>query len=221
MTITQDIIKIDDNKINIIYENDILWAKAKDICNYLLYKNSMCAINTLLINCDIKQQGNFYKKCTGNTKATKYINKTSITILLIKSKQLPEKIIKIANAFDIKLTILDPIQQNCLNIKILSKEQQTLNNIMQSFNGETFLLQHTICNYRIDLYMPKYKLAIECDEFDHCDRDKDHEQIRETFIKNKLKCTFIRFNPDATNFNIFEVINKIFIHIKSHQHCIK
>ena len=39
-----------------------------------------------------------------------------------------------------------------------SKEQDALGQIMQAFKG-------------VDLYFPKYKLAIECDEFDHRDRN--------------------------------------------------
>ena len=84
---------------------------------------------------------------------------------------------------------------------------------MQSFNGETFLLQHTVGKYKIDLYLPDYKLVIECDEHWHSDRDKEYEQTRENYIKNKIKCTFIRFNPDTPDFNIFNVINKIYNHI--------
>ena len=55
--------------------------------------------------------------------------------------------------------------QDSLNIKVLSKEQQTLGNIMQSFNGETFLLQHTVGKIQIRFFIPNYKLAIEYDEY--------------------------------------------------------
>lgn len=58
--------------------------------------------------------------------------------------------------------------------------------------------------------MPKYKLAIECDEKNHADRDKMYEETREIYIKNLLKCEFIRFNPDDPKFNIFSVVNAIF-----------
>ena len=39
--------------------------------------------------------------------------------------------------------------------------------------------QYTVDNYRIDLYFPKHKLAIECDEFDHADRDIEYEVKRQ------------------------------------------
>ena len=35
--------------------------------------------------------------------------------------------------------------------------------------------QFSIGSYRIDLYFPEHKLAIECDEHDHKDRQIDYE----------------------------------------------
>ena len=53
--------------------------------------------------------------------------------------------------------------------------------------------QYTVDNYRIDLYFPKHKLAIECDEFDHSDRDIEYEVKRQNNIEEKLGCTFNLF----------------------------
>jgi hypothetical protein len=64
--------------------------------------------------------------------------------------------------------------------------------------------------YIIDLYLPRSKVAIECDENDHKHKDPLKESIREEAIKNELGCRFLRFNPDDSNFNIGEVINVIF-----------
>ena len=69
--------------------------------------------------------------------------------------------------------------------------------------------------YRIDLYFPKYKFAIECDEFDYCDRDIEYEVERQKHIEKLLNCIFVRFNPDAKDFFILEVVNKMFVQIKS------
>jgi very-short-patch-repair endonuclease len=52
-------------------------------------------------------------------------------------------------------------------------------------------------------------LIIECDEFNHKDRNKKYELERQFFIENELNATFIRFNPDDNNFNILDVISKI------------
>ena len=56
-----------------------------------------------------------------------------------------------------------------------SEEQDALSQIMQVFRGEEMIHQFGARKYRIDLCFPKYKLAIECDELDHCDRDIGYE----------------------------------------------
>ena len=96
----------------------------------------------------------------------------------------------------------------------VSKEQDTLSCITQAFKGEHFVHQFSINKYRIDLYFPFHKLAIECDEFNHKDRDIAYEVKRQKDIEKSLGCIFIRYNPDSKEFNIFEVINRIFKHIK-------
>ena len=69
------------------------------------------------------------------------------------------------------------------------------------------------------LYFPRYKLdiklAIECDELDHLDRDTEFEIRRQKFIENQLNCKFISYNPDAGDFYILEVVNEIFVQVKS------
>ena len=41
--------------------------------------------------------------------------------------------------------------------------------------GISMKQQFSIGSYRIDLYFPEHKLAIECDEHDGKDRDIDYE----------------------------------------------
>lgn len=74
------------------------------------------------------------------------------------------------------------------------------------------ITQYSILDYRIDLYFPKYKLAIECDEKAH--KNKINEDIkRENEIKEILNCTFIRYEPEEKDFCISNVINSIYKHI--------
>ena len=75
--------------------------------------------------------------------------------------------------------------------------------------------QFGVGKYRIDLYFPKYNLAIECDEFDHRHRNIEYEVERQKHIEKLFNCTFVRFNPDAKDFFILEVVNKMFVQIKS------
>lgn len=71
--------------------------------------------------------------------------------------------------------------------------------------------QYMIGKYKIDLYFIDYKLAIECDEFNHKDRDISKELIREEYIKSQGN-KIIRYNPNEKDFdlsNVLKEINKI------------
>ena len=91
-------------------------------------------------------------------------------------------------------------------------EADTLKCIMDAFQGEEMLNQHNIKSYLIDLYFPKYKLIIECDEDHHkIKRNIEKDLLRETEIKETIPdCVFIRYDPNANDFNIFKLINKIY-----------
>lgn len=96
-------------------------------------------------------------------------------------------------------------------------EASTLAKIKTAFEGETMIEQYTVGSYRVDLYFPKYKLAIECDEKQHdYTSNISSDQVRQAYIEDKLKCKFIRYKPHEDDFDIFAVIQSIFKHIKLH-----
>ena len=106
---------------------------------------------------------------------------------------------------------------NKLNLDITSKiytciEADTLKCIIDAFQGEEMLSQYKINSYLVDLYFPKYKLIIECDECQHkLISNIEKDLLRETQIKEVINdCVFIRYDPTARDFNIFKVINKIY-----------
>ena len=92
---------------------------------------------------------------------------------------------------------------------------EALGQTMQAFNGEEMIHQFSAGKYRINLYFQRYKLAIECGEFDHRDGDIGYDVEQQKHIEKLLNCIFVSFNPDATGFCILEVVNKIFVQIKS------
>jgi very-short-patch-repair endonuclease len=104
-----------------------------------------------------------------------------------------------------------------VNTKVYSCiESDTIKCINDAFNGEEMLLQYKVDKYMIDLYFPKYKLAIECDEENH---KKPlyikNDLIRENEIKTQITgCVFMRYDPYSQDFNIFYIINQIYKHIK-------
>lgn len=72
------------------------------------------------------------------------------------------------------------------------------------------ITQFPIDKYNIDLYFPKYKLAIEFDELKHKFTQKE-DKLRQEYIILKLNCRFERIKE---NEDIFISINKIFKIIK-------
>ena len=116
------------------------------------------------------------------------------------------------------------IKINNLEIKYIereiTKEQSTVGFIKKALTHLNPIPQYYIKKnekqcYSIDLYIEKYKIAIECDEDNHNNRDVNAEIEREKFVKNKLNCKFIRFNPDDKDFDITNVINQIIIEIEN------
>ena len=78
--------------------------------------------------------------------------------------------------------------------KYIRKEAGTIYTIQNVFEGISIKQQFSIGSYRIDLYFPQHKLAIECDEHDHKGRDINYEIRRQKFIEDQLNCKFIRYN---------------------------
>ena len=94
-------------------------------------------------------------------------------------------------------------------LKTIYHEQNYISIIIKAINGFIdYKTQFQISKYRIDLYIPSLKLAIECDEKSHLPYAIKDKQ-REDEIKKLLNCQFLRFNPDDPNFNIGNVINTV------------
>jgi very-short-patch-repair endonuclease len=180
-------------KCDIIFNEDIPYTLycAQDIGIILEYSN----INKI-IKCENKYQ---IKSKTNNG----YHNKSYMTLtLLLKllNKSRKESSLDICNIIDI----------NIHSNKFICIETDTIKSIMDTFCGEKMIKQFRIKKYYIDLYFEEYRLAIECDE--------KHDNIiydskRENEIIDELDCVFIRYKPFDKDFNIFKILNKIYLHI--------
>jgi very-short-patch-repair endonuclease len=98
-----------------------------------------------------------------------------------------------------------------LNVNIVqdTKEQEFIGAIRKAFSHLPMEPQFRIGDYRIDLYLTSLKIAVECDERGHSDRDVSKEVARQAYIENQLGCRFLRFNPDAKDFCIYGTINEL------------
>lgn len=81
------------------------------------------------------------------------------------------------------------------NIRSARFEYKYINEIQDFLNvmNIEYILQYPVDNYRIDLYIPQYNLAIEIDEEEHKYK-KDYDSKRQNYIENKIHCTFVRIN---------------------------
>lgn len=100
---------------------------------------------------------------------------------------------------------------NVQNHVPMCDERDILLQIAKAFNGEIMHTQYTVLTYKIDLYFPKFNLALEFDEAFH-KQQLESDKCRESAIYNEIGCTFIRFSMKD---DIFGVINRIFRHIQA------
>ena len=63
-----------------------------------------------------------------------------------------------------------------INAKLECVESETIRIIMSTFQGIDMIPQFKVHSYFIYLYLPTYKLAIECDENGHKNRDISYEK---------------------------------------------
>ena len=127
----------------------------------------------------------------------------AIEILIKTRKRISPDVLHILKKFNIDTT----------NRKCLTKEQQTLSAITNTFKTEKFEDQYKIGSYYLDLYFPEYKIVVECDENGHADRKPYKERDRMDYVNEKLEMddtNWIRFNPDEHDFDVSKVIGKIY-----------
>jgi transposase-like protein/very-short-patch-repair endonuclease len=127
----------------------------------------------------------------------------AIEILIKTRKRISPDVLYILKKFNIDTT----------NRKCLTKEQQTLTSIANTFKTEKFEDQYKIGKYYLDLYFPEYKIVVECDENGHADRKPENERERMDFVNKKLDIddsNWIRFNPDEHDFDMSKVIGRVY-----------
>ena len=81
------------------------------------------------------------------------------------------------------------------NVHSARFEYKYLNEIQDFLDAVNigYILQYQVDNYRIDLYIPKFNLAIEIDEREHKYK-KEYDSKRQKYIVEQIHCTFIRVN---------------------------
>ena len=179
-----------------------------EIASLLGYKNPARTINDTVSKCNQLEFRDYpgIKEPEINPKAILITRDGAIEILIKTRKRISPDVLHILKNFGIDTT----------NRKCLTKEQQTLSALTNSFKTEKFEDQFKVGGYYLDLYFPEYKIVVECDENGHADRKPCDERERMDYVNEKLGLTddnWIRFNPDAEDFDISKVIGKIYTRI--------
>jgi very-short-patch-repair endonuclease len=191
-------ITINDTKILTLNCISNIWYYASQIASLLNYKQTTDAIRTVVSHHNKSTYNNLvekYGKPVNHHKNiqphTIFINKDGITDLVSKSNKL--QCDKIVDYFGINTVT----RYKRKEIEILDELVIFLNVLNCEFHD-----QYIVDGYKIDMYLPTYKLAIEIDEHNHDDINEEYEQNRQKYIENKLGCTFLRVNPDDANFSV-------------------
>ena len=179
--------------------NDYPLFKAREVGNLLGMKDVKSSVRSY-------SQADIENKCvngkTGRSQNCKVLTCTGLRKLLCNSRK-PE-VVDVCNRLGIGS-----------DFKVISKETQCLCQLKQAFYGEEVSFQYPVCGYYIDMYFPKYDLAVEFDEkFHGKTQNSDRDTQREIEITLKIGCTFIRIKE---NDDIFDSINRIYRHIKKRE----
>lgn len=91
----------------------------------------------------------------------------------------------------------------------IKAEAASIGFLIRAFKHLKSSPQHPVLGYRIDLYFPDHRVAIECDEEgSHGPGRVSEDKIRERKIIDHLSCTFVRFRPERPDFDLADLIQR-------------
>ena len=189
--------------VKTITVDGVIYFRGKDVAKVLEYRDTDQTIRKR-VDADYKNQlvNLTTEPLTHNEKQTIYIDERELKQLIIKSRM--------PNASDIARQFGISVET-----KYLRKEMEVVGFIQEYLTclKIPFEFQKQVKTYRIDLYLPDHKLAVEIDEHGHADRDCEYESKREKVITKALHCEFLRINPDADGFKMSHCIASLTQHI--------
>ena len=133
----------------------------------------------------------------------------------IKSSQIKEFIKILVSVSRLSIQKKEEILKSFGMIQLPLKryiEEDIHDKLIKCFLNHKCIKQFSVLKYRIDLYLPELGIAIECDE-NHEKYNQECEINRQNEITKELKCTWIRYKPYETDFDLFSLINNIHLEI--------
>lgn len=177
-----------------------------EIVALLGYKNTQAVIRNSVSKCNqlLFREYPGVREPLLNPK-TILLTRDGVVEILIKTRKLITPDVEhLLKQFGIKTT----------NKKCLTKEQNTLSDILKIFKIEKIEIQYPVGKYFLDMYFQEYKIIVECDELGHFDRDPVQEKERVDYINTFLGIDdthWVRFNPDKQDFQISQLVGEIYM----------
>lgn len=151
------------------------------------------------------------KNIEGNRAVTRQVTLYSIKGLLL--------ILQFANVSEkIKMDFVNFIEQTWIDtsnfVTITTRKELSFIDELEEFLSTLDIVgvkQYNVDNkYRIDYYIPALQIAIEYDENNHNYYNRENEKERLFYIRNKLRCRFIRVTDSVSNArNLGYVVNQL------------
>ena len=188
------------HKCRTISEDGCVFFCARDVGEIIKLKN----YHTTICNYPAEEKRSFVTPTNGGAQRMTFITSAGLKRLLSSSRSSWALTLASNLGFDTK-SYIAPCVESC-----------TIKCIQEVFEGEKMLVQHQVGKFKIDLYFPEHAIAVECDEHHHSQRC-GADIARQEYLETRLRCDFIRYRPYEPNFNIFSVINMIFVKMKEMQ----
>lgn len=166
------------------YEVDIIWEgtrplfKANDIGTVLGLANIHTSLQTYDEDEMVLRR---VKDCRGALQKTTFLTFNSVRRLLAKSRK--------PAAADLAKMFGMVVHEN----HYVCVEAAALNFLSKALKGMKMWPQFSVEQYRVDLYFPKHKLAVECDEEGaHGPGRVSQDRERQQYSEEKLSCTVVK-----------------------------
>ena len=198
---TNQAFRFQGKEIQIKVIENMPWFLAADIAKALSVKN----VSMMVDNANVKENEKniFPNKTRGGEQKQIFVTRLGLKKVLASSKK--------PNAAQLSESLGLGM---CIYTRV---EASHIGNIRKAFKDVLSIDEYAVGKYNVDLYFPSLNLVIECDQNNHNHYNRQTEKERENYIKDKLGCTFIRFNPDEPGFMVGDIIYQISKFIQKHK----
>ena len=185
-----------DAGIQVLQDSNRLLFKAKDLGAVLQLGN----VNSSLVGVSIKDKVLISNRINGGLQKLTYLTCDGAKQLVCRSRSVHAP--KLAKLLGI--VVIDNMY--------VPVETSAVNYLLKVFEGLTVVPQYNCMGYRIDLYFPIHKVAVECDEEGaHGPGRISKDHLRQAILESELCCKFVRFRPQQKGFDYAVLVHQCLV----------